>query len=81
MRIFSRNALAWKGDRLYLGRRFSGFSVVSDAKYPGVMWRVRSPDGTLSGMVNKTRAKDAAIGGMLRVLNSKERPSGDGLSA
>ena len=47
--------------QLYLGDKFSGYSVVPDAKYPGVMWRVQSPDGSLSDMVNLTRAKDAAI--------------------
>ena len=52
--------MLWRGDRLYLGTRYSGYSVVPDEKYPGVMWRVRSPDGSLSMMVNRTRAKDAA---------------------
>lgn len=49
----------WKGDRLYLGTRLSGYSVVPDDKY-STMWRVRRPDGSLSVMVNRTRAKDAA---------------------
>jgi hypothetical protein len=35
--------------------------VVPDANYPGVMWRIRWPDGRLSGMVNLARAKDAAM--------------------
>ena len=44
---------------LFIGRKKSGFSVVPDEKYPR-MWRVRSPDGRLSDMVNLTGAKDAA---------------------
>lgn len=51
---------AWKGDRLLLNGRLSGFSVVVDDRYQ-TMWRVRRPDGSLSGMVNRTRAKDAAL--------------------
>jgi hypothetical protein len=56
----ARASGSWKGDRLYLGTRLSGYSVVQDDRYPP-MWRVRSPDGTLSEMVNRTRAKDAAM--------------------
>jgi hypothetical protein len=35
--------------------------IEPDATYPR-MWRVRFPDGRLSGMVNKARAKDVAWG-------------------
>ena len=34
--------------------------VIPDAKYPGVMWRIRWPTGQLSEMANLARAKDAA---------------------
>jgi hypothetical protein len=37
--------------------RLKKHEVVKDDKYEG-MWRVRSPDGTLSDMFNKTRAKE-----------------------
>lgn len=46
--------------RLYVGSRFTGIAVVPDAKWPG-MWRVRTPDGRLSDMVNLARAKDAGF--------------------
>jgi hypothetical protein len=46
--------------QLYIGRRFSKVIVRPDIGWPG-MWRVRSPDGELSDMVNLARAKDAAI--------------------
>jgi len=46
--------------RLYDGNKLTGFAVVRDDKYPS-MWRVRSPDGSLSDMVNLSRAKDAAL--------------------
>jgi hypothetical protein len=51
--------IIWKGDRLYVETRLSGYEIQQDEKYP-TMWRVRSPDGSLSDMVNRTRAKDAA---------------------
>jgi len=34
--------------------------IVPDARHPG-MWRVLSPNGELSDIVNLTRAKDAAL--------------------
>jgi hypothetical protein len=40
--------------------KFGDYEVVPDEKYPGVMYRVRRPDGTLTDMVNLTRARDAA---------------------
>jgi hypothetical protein len=42
--------------------------VVPDAKYPR-MWRVRSPEGRLSDMVNITWATDSAATIALAVLN------------
>jgi hypothetical protein len=39
-------------------------TLVEDTDYPG-MWRVRSPDGTLSDMFNISRAK-----ALLRRLNA-----------
>ena len=49
----------WAGDRLKLDNQLSGYSIVADDRYP-TMWRVRSPSGALSDMVNRVRAKDAA---------------------
>jgi len=49
----------WKGNRLYYGTRSTGFSVQADDRFPG-MWRVRTPNGWQSDMVNRTRAKDVA---------------------
>jgi hypothetical protein len=57
----------WKGDRLYLGNKLSGYTVVPDETYP-TMWRVRGPDGSLSDMVNRTRAKDAALAALAREM-------------
>jgi hypothetical protein len=50
----------WKDSALYLGRKVLA-GIEPDQKYPQ-MWRVRLPDGRLSGMLmlNRTRAKDAA---------------------
>jgi|KBSMisStaDraftv2_1062788.scaffolds.fasta_scaffold74570_4 hypothetical protein len=65
----------WKGDRLWLNGRFSGFSVVVDERYPQ-MWRVRRPDGSLSDMVNRTRAKDAALAMLDRAQRGGQTPAG-----
>ena len=46
--------------RLYLGSKRTGYAIVRDDRWPQ-MWRIRSPDGELSDMVNLTRAKDAAL--------------------
>jgi hypothetical protein len=46
--------------------------VVPDANWSG-MWRIRTPDGALSDMVNLTRAKDAAF-----VMAQKGPPVRDG---
>lgn len=47
--------------------------VLSDRKYPGIMWRFRLlPDGELSDMVNLSRAKDAAVCRALARLNTQE---------
>ena len=64
--------LSWNGDQLFHGRR-KLIRIVEDEKYPGVMWRVKKPDGTLTYMMNRTRAKDAAITIGLRILNNRER--------
>ena len=47
--------------RLHYGRkRRPLIEVVPDTPWPG-MWRLRTPDGTLSDLVNLARAKDAAM--------------------
>jgi hypothetical protein len=62
--------LDWKGDNLFCARK-KVLGIVPDAKYPGVMWRVRYPDGTLSDMVNRSRAKDAAVLAARRILDAQ----------
>jgi hypothetical protein len=47
----------WAGTALLYCGRTTGLAVTSTA--PG-LWRVSSPDGTVSGVTNLTRAKDAA---------------------
>lgn len=48
--------VAW---RLSIGRKFTGLTVKSDARWP-TMWRIHFA-GQVSDMVNLTRAKDAAV--------------------
>jgi hypothetical protein len=59
------------GYALSHGRRRAMLHVVPDAKYPGILWRVRHPDGRLSDMVNLSRAKDAARAIALAALAPK----------
>lgn len=51
--------------RLRIGTKLSGFTVEPDGKWPG-MWRVHSPGGKISDMVNLSRARDAARGFAVR---------------
>jgi hypothetical protein len=46
-------------------------SVVPDAAYAGVMWRVKFRDDSLSDMANLTRTKDAGLELALKALNDK----------
>ena len=71
MRIYGAGDLAWRGNRLCLGRKVLDVGVVPDAHYPG-MWRVEA-GGTLSDMVNRTRARDAARSAALAMLNGGTR--------
>lgn len=80
--IVGRDRLIWRrvNGRLFLfyGNHYDHLAIVEpDSKYPGVMWRIRFPDGRLSDMANLTRAKDAAVTWALRSLNSpaQETPS------
>jgi hypothetical protein len=50
--------LKWHGNDLRRGHRVLA-SIEPDADWRG-MWRVRTPDGELTDIVNLTRAKDAA---------------------
>lgn len=45
-------------------------TVKPDSKYPA-MWRIHTPDGTMSDMVNLSRAKDAAASVYTTGLNSQ----------
>lgn len=49
----------WEGNRLRYGKRLTAYAVVPSDTARG-MWRVQSPDGDLSDIVNHARAKDAA---------------------
>jgi hypothetical protein len=79
-RVFSAQALAWRGNDLHLGRGGKLVSIVSDAKYPGI-WRVQYPDGRLTDMVNRTRVKDAALSIARAILKGEETPSDQALVA
>lgn len=73
--IVGRDRLTWRSEgtqlSLYHGSNCRPLvGIEPDSKYPG-MFRVRYPNGNLSGIVNLTRAKDAAAVFALRRLNPK----------
>ena len=57
--MYGHEDLHWKNNRLHLGSRATGYSIVRDETYPS-MWRLQYPDGPLTDMVNPTRARDGA---------------------
>ena len=67
--IFGRDELNWHGNVLQLGRRKLA-QIEPDAVWPS-MWRVRTPDGRLTDMVNISRARDAARALALAALNQR----------
>src|SRR5215831_7000547 len=73
--IHSRE-LVWRksahGLTLHLGRGRGLLDVVPDGTYPG-MWRIQTPDGRRSDMVNLTRAKDAAVSVALAIHNRQKQ--------
>jgi hypothetical protein len=71
--VFGRHELDWHGNVLQLGRR-KLVQIEPDAAWPG-MWRVRTPDGRLTDMVNISRARDAARALALAHLNQRGEES------
>jgi hypothetical protein len=75
--VSRRQDLRWTADGQDWVMRSGGKElarVVPDKQYHG-MWRIRTPDGRLSDMVNLSRAQDAATA--MAVTNSRaarERP-------
>jgi len=47
----------YKNNQLFHNSKNTGYSVVSDEKYP-TMWRIRFPDGEVSDMANYTRTRN-----------------------
>ena len=69
--------LIWRGDRLALrgaGRTSPIVELIPDATCPG-MWRIKTPDGSLSDMVNRARARDAGRSILLGILRQRQTPS------
>jgi hypothetical protein len=70
MRVCSRRDLVWDDKQLRLqsigGRVLS--AIEPDREWLG-MWRIRTPDGHLTDILNLSRAKDAAASHALATLN------------
>jgi hypothetical protein len=76
MRSYANSDLLWRGSRLALkGRKSLAVEIAPDDTYPG-MWRIKTPDGDLSDMVNRTRVRDAARSILLGILNTQETAPG-----
>jgi hypothetical protein len=76
MQKYDNSDLTWRGERLVLragGRAGPVVELVPDSTYPG-MWRIRTPDGSLSDMLNRTRARDAARSILLGLLRQRLTP-------
>src|SRR5262249_9973522 len=75
-RAIASHELVWRksahGLTLHLGRGRGLLDVVPDGTYPG-MWRIQTPDGRRSDMVNLTRAKDAAVSVALAIHNRQKQ--------
>jgi hypothetical protein len=69
---YCHHDLRWRGNllRLHSGRLLA--KIEPDARWPG-MWRIRTPDGVCTDMVNISRAKDAAVSLALAALPSRDR--------
>jgi hypothetical protein len=77
--MYGHKDLHWKDNRVHLDSRATGYSIVRDETYP-IMWRVRHPDGSPTGMLNLTRARDGACCLALSVLKHP-RKAGRGYPA
>jgi hypothetical protein len=69
--VFNWTDLSWRGNDVYCGNR-KLCSVEKDTTYD-TMWRIRTPDGKLSDMVNLSRAREAARSHSLAILNRETR--------
>jgi hypothetical protein len=70
--------LNWNRDKVYRkGSTYPLIGIERDSVFPD-MWRVRSPDGTLSDIVNRSRCKDAAASIALREANAPIRSKLEG---
>ena len=65
-KMYSTKNLNWDGLRLHLGTQL--VAAIVEAERPK-MYRIKTPDGRLSDMVNLSRAKDAALTLALGALN------------
>jgi hypothetical protein len=68
----------WRGRFLYRRGSRSGKPLIgieaAGPRHPG-MWQIRTPDGSLSDMMNRTMAKDTAEAIVLAKLNAPGKPS------
>ena len=74
MRVYGSNEFSWKDNRLYLGKKYTGFSVMSDEPehLGGIeMFFVVYPDGVLSkDYYNLSRAKQHCVDEAMSAINT-----------
>lgn len=62
------NDLIWKKDKLYRGKKWTGYKVSQDVEKP-TMFRIIKEGWVSEDYFNKTRAKDNAMHLATRMLN------------
>lgn len=69
MRIYSRDALKWKEDKLFLKDELQCY-LIQDKKHSKMFW-IKWPDGSMSSdYANYTRQREWAVKMTLRELNN-----------
>jgi hypothetical protein len=73
MQKHDNDDLVWRGDQLALkgtARTSPIVKLIQDANYSG-MWRIKTPDGAVSDLVNRARAREAARSTLLGILRQR----------
>lgn len=62
MRMYATSEFNWKNNKLYLGKKNTGYSVIPHPEPNNSLFWIKYPDGEKSGdFYNLTRAKDNCV--------------------
>ena len=73
--MLGRDDLQWKGNKLYIGNKYSGISLVSHVEYDRMWWIKFSERDFSTDFCNKTRAKDSAEAYLIFTMNKEDHTS------